>query len=309
MILIVTHTEDYTADFIVNKLNAQEISYVRWNCDRGLTNTYTLSNSRDFEPELIGQVEFDSVWFRRTKNPRLDIDNIGNRLYLNSEYESLLNNILVTVSTRKWLSEPMWVYRAENKALQLRIASDLGLAIPETLITNDKERIKEFCDRFSAEVVLKPMGSGRIYTGAGIKTIFTNKIKPEHLASLEDYDITPIILQEYIDKDYEIRLTVVDNEFFAAKVDSQKSESTKIDWRRDKTQFDICNLPNEVSHKCVALVNKLHLNFGAIDLIKSKSGEYYFLEINPNGQWAWIEIDTGLQISKSIINFLSSKHS
>jgi len=119
--------------------------------------------------------------------------------------------------------------------------------------------------------------------------------------------LTPSIFQEYIEKDYELRITVVGERVFSAKVESQHNEKTKIDWRKEKLKFTEYKLPDAISKKCVLLLKTLDLNFGAIDLIKTKSGEYIFLEINPNGQWAWIEFDTKLEISEAIISFLTQK--
>lgn len=125
------------------------------------------------------------------------------------------------------------------------------------------------------------------------------------IETLEIYSLTPSIFQEYIEKEYELRITVVGEKVFAAKVDSQKQEETKIDWRKHKTPFQQYTLPKEISDKCVELTQKLNLSFGAIDIIKNKEGEYIFLEINPNGQWAWLDMETGLNISDEIINYLT----
>src|SRR5207249_3343457 len=112
--------------------------------------------------------------------------------------------------------------------------------------------------------------------------------------NLEKYSLTPSIFQEYIEKEYELRITVVGEKVFAAKVDSQKQDETKIDWRKHKTLFQQYSLPKEISDKCVELTQKLNLSFGAIDIIRNKEGQYTFLEINPNGQWAWLDIEVGL---------------
>ena len=124
------------------------------------------------------------------------------------------------------------------------------------------------------------------------------------MSSPDDYNPFPSIVQRNIKKEYEIRVTVVNEAVFAAKVDSQSNADTKYDWRRKKLKFECYDLPESISSKCISLVKRLNLKFGAIDLIKDKSGQYIFLEINPNGQWAWIEMDTGLLISDAIIKEL-----
>mgnify|MGYP005827328847 CR=1 FL=1 len=98
---------------------------------------------------------------------------------------------------------------------------------------------------------------------------------------------------------------VVGDKIFSAKVNSQKNKNTLIDWRKEKNPFVEYALPSEIEQKCIQLTRKLNISFGAIDLVRDKDGNYIFLEINPNGQWAWIEIETGLKISDEIIDFLT----
>ncbi len=107
-----------------------------------------------------------------------------------------------------------------------------------------------------------------------------------------------------LEKDFELRITVVGDKVFPAKVNSQSTMSTKIDWRRDRLKFEKAYLPPEIESHCVKLIKLFDLKFGAIDMVKTQSGEYIFLEMNPNGQWVWIEADTGLKISDEIIKFL-----
>ncbi|WP_345005774.1 hypothetical protein [Snuella lapsa] len=113
------------------------------------------------------------------------------------------------------------------------------------------------------------------------------------------------IFQNEISKEYELRVTVVNGKIFAAKIDSQSNDNTKLDWRKGRLKFSRYRLPQHIEEMCLRITSKLNLNFGAIDLIKTKNN-YVFLEINPNGQWVWIENDTGLNISDEIINFLTN---
>ena len=79
---------------------------------------------------------------------------------------------------------------------------------------------------------------------------------------------------------------------------------SKTDWRKGNLKFYKSSLPEDISMKCVQLVKELNLSFGAIDIIKNIKGEYFFLEINPNGQWVWIENETKLKISHELIKQL-----
>jgi glutathione synthase/RimK-type ligase-like ATP-grasp enzyme len=117
-----------------------------------------------------------------------------------------------------------------------------------------------------------------------------------------------VIFQQYVPKRVELRVTVVGRRVFAAEIDSQASRSTRHDWRHyddPNVQYRIHTLPPEMARACVRLVEALGLSFGAIDLIQTPEGKYVFLEINPNGQWGWIEDLTGLPISDAIADWLA----
>ena len=306
MILIITHKEDFTADFIIEKLNSRKISYFRLNCEDIDKESYSFENCEKFDFDINGITSFDSVWFRRPKLPELKAENEAEKLYLMNDYDSLLDNIYLLINSKKWLSHPKNVYHAENKLLQLKIAQEIGFQIPDTLITNSHKKLTKFFVTHKNNVIIKPIRQGRILQKEGFKTIFTNKIDEEKIKTINEFDLTPSIFQEYISKEYEIRVTVVDDKVFSAKVNSQATDETKIDWRKEKIPFVKYLLPKSISDKCVEITKKLNLSFGAIDLIKNKKGEYVFLEINPNGQWAWLETEAELKISDEIISFLTT---
>ncbi|NJR75066.1 MAG: hypothetical protein HC773_18390 [Scytonema sp. CRU_2_7] len=119
----------------------------------------------------------------------------------------------------------------------------------------------------------------------------------------------PNDFQAYIPKRLELRITVVGQQVFAAEIHSQETNHTRYDWRRydhHKTPYFPHELPPEVEQRCVQLVEKLGLCYGAIDMILTPDGRYVFLEINPNGQYLWIELATGLPISDAICDLLIS---
>jgi glutathione synthase/RimK-type ligase-like ATP-grasp enzyme len=307
MILIITHKEDFTADFVIEKLNKRNIKYFRLNCEDIHTDIYNFENENDFHFNINGISNFTSVWFRRTKLPEIISNNEAEKLYLLSDYETLFDNIYNLIDTEKWLSNPHYIFKAENKLLQLKIAKSIGFIIPQTLITNSHKKLKSFIDKFQNNIIIKPIRQGRIRQKEGFETIFTNKLSLDNIKTINEFDLTPCIFQEYVDKEYEIRVTVIGEKVFSAKINSQISNETKIDWRKEKMPFEKYELPKDISEKCILITKKLQLSFGAIDLIKKLNGEYVFLEINPNGQWAWLETELDLKISDEIINYLTLK--
>ncbi|MGC4104223.1 hypothetical protein [Ferruginibacter sp.] len=305
MILIVTHKTDFTADFVINKLNERSIAYKRLNCEDILSEFFTFNFNKTQHYSLLGENNFTSVWFRRTKLPVLSDVSEEEGLYVLNEVDSFLKNIFSTLPA-KWLSKPNSVYQAENKFLQLKIAQDIGFLIPKTIVTNSKSELKKFYEENNKNIIIKPLSQTRIRQKESLSFIFTNKVPDKLITEIEDYVLTPCIFQENILKSYEIRVTIVGDKLFASAVNSQNDEETKIDWRRKKLKFIEIKLPSEVEALCFLLLNKLNLDFGAIDLIKTTDGKYIFLEINPNGQWAWIEMQTGQNISNAIIDFLQN---
>ncbi|MCF0061797.1 hypothetical protein MUK70_21390 [Dyadobacter chenwenxiniae] len=306
MILVVTHKSDFTADFLIQKLNERDIPYYRLNCeDIGTRTDVSLSSKSGFAPVIDGQDKFSGVWFRRTKLPDLEgIDPYVEAYYL-SEFQWFQRNLWNTIDAR-WISEPDYVYRAENKFLQLKTAQQIGFAIPPTLISTDIQEISKFYEDCEGQLIIKPIYNNRFEHKNGSQLIYTTKISNLELEKLLESIPLPSIYQRYVEKKCEIRVTVINDAVFAASVNSQQSEMTKVDWRRERLPFTSYSLPQMLQDKCVEIVRALNLSFGAIDLIETPEGDYVFLEINPNGQWAWIEMDTGLPISDTIIDFLQN---
>ena len=309
MILIITHKEDYTVDFVVEKLNQRGIIYKRLNTEDIFTKNNVVikysENNFDFSIDNVSQ--FQSIWFRRVKLPIFnEVDNVVSN-YLREEAYSYFSNMWQLFNA-KWLSNPDAIYRAENKLLQLKVAQKIGFDIPKTIITYKKKEIVDFYLENGKDVIMKPLYNSRFQTENNEnRLIYTNTITETQISNIDSYLQFPSIIQENIKKKIELRITVVNNEVFTAFVDSQKNENTLVDWRREKCIFNKIDIPKSIKDKCIELTKKMSLNFGAIDLILTNNGEYKFLEINPNGQWAWIEVDTGLPISDAIINYLTTK--
>ncbi|MFC5626181.1 hypothetical protein [Algoriphagus winogradskyi] len=304
MILIFTHKEDYTADFLIEKLNRKKIRYYRLNCEDIFSKSYSINPTSDNPLSIDGHSKFDSVWFRRFKLPLLEKVESKERLFLLQDFETLFSNIFEVLSPKVWISKPDKIYRAENKLLQLTEAINLGFHVPETLITNNHQELQNFFNDQDKNVIIKPIRQGRVEMVDGFKNIFTNIIHADTIESIHDFDLTPCIFQKHILKQYELRITVVNDKVFTVKINSQSNQNTSVDWRKGKSLLIPITLPAEIEFKCIELVKKLGLSFGAIDMIYDIDGRYIFLEINPNGQWAWIELETGLPISDAIISLL-----
>jgi len=203
---------------------------------------------------------------------------------------------------------------AASKMLQLKVAKELGIQVPATCFSNQKDSIIKFAKEFEY-LSIKPIDSNSIWLGDEVEYVFyAQKVKSELLndLSIDSFNQTVSFVQNYKDKQFELRVTVVCDKIFACKIDSQilDDDKGKVDWRQGYDyglKHEIFELPDSISDFCLKFLARMKLNFGCFDFIVTPSNEYVFLECNPNGQWLWIEEETGMKISLAIAEaFLSN---
>lgn len=206
---------------------------------------------------------------------------------------------------KRWFSSPDNIFLAEDKPRQIRLAKELGFLVPETIITTDLEVAKDFTRDLPS--VAKPLRMGLLNGSDEGQIVYTSAVD---LLTDDDrlpISVCPIIFQRRIEKTFDVRATVVGSRVYSCAIFSQETDETKLDWRRGSNpalRHEIFNLPAETESKCVEIVRSQNLRFGAIDLVQDDCGKLWFLECNPNGQWAWIENRTGLPIASAIADEL-----
>ena len=250
--------------------------------------------------------EVQSVWYRRNVAPNLPDDlSLGTREFCERETRAFLEGVLAALPTRRWLSSPQAIWRAERKPYQLAVAARLGFTLPQTIVTNDRTAAWDFAQGRS--VVVKAVASGYIAGSDGNQAIFTSALAPHDLQDLNGLALSPVTFQEKVEKSADIRVTVVGNAVFAAEILSQARESSRVDWRATddpNLEHRPHELPATLADQCRRLVSILGLGFGAIDFALTPDGRYVFFEINPNGEWLWLEDQLSLPISDRIARWL-----
>jgi len=211
-----------------------------------------------------------------------------------------------------WVSDHHAVQRAENKVLQLAEATKIGFNVPETIITSDPDAARQFVTNRHAAIV-KGLGGETPIIGDTWLLMFSTKVTPDTELDYDNLRYAPAIFQQAIDPEHDLRITVVEDEVFPASVisDAEATETTGVrDWRIGNHLGNLsiteCVLPDDVKDKCIQHVRRLGLRFGAIDMIRDKKGTYWFIENNPNGQWAFIEEATRQPIGRAIARLLLS---
>lgn len=316
-VLILTNKQDITADYVILELRKRNISYFRFNTEDfptkilGTMHVGKKTASLFFQG-IKGKINLEgifSIWYRRPGIPFIseDIKDVGAIDFCRRESEEFIEGVL-SIFKGLWVSYPSHIFRAQNKLYQLDLAKGLGFKIPETIITNNPEEIKTFADKFDSGIIAKAVRQGILKENNEEYLIFTNPVRRKDFEAFPNVRYSPCIFQEFIPKKFDLRVTVIGNKVFPVEIHSGDSKAeSRFDWRRgdeEELSYKVHVLPRRIEVLCRKIVEKMGLKFGAIDLISSTSNEYYFLEINPNGQWAWIEQRTKVNLTGSLVDLL-----
>lgn len=261
------------------------------------------------EGDILNSDEIKSVWYRRPNLFSLTTKDLVQKAYGEEELRSFLAGIWLLVPERVfWVSGPDAIDRAKKKMYQLEVARMLGLPTLPTIASNDSERIRSFYDECGGKIVFKAICEEFLDYGERGFTIPTTFITPNHLAKLNLVRKLPGIFQKFVEKKYELRVTVVGDKIFPVKISPRGNPLPTIDWRHPACIRELCysptNLSDTISEACWKMVRELGLEFGAFDFVADEKGELSFLEINPNGQWYWLEEQAGVQISNAVVDIL-----
>lgn len=221
-----------------------------------------------------------------------------------SEWRELLRSLPVMLPNVRWVNEIEPHYCAARKPSQLVLARSAGFTVPDTLISNDMDEILAFFRKHD-RVIYKTLSS---FMSPPNKIIYTNVITAEQIASdPAGVRAAPLLLQEYIEKAYELRVTVVGNNVFPVRIESQHHERTRVDWRRSQLDdmYTSIRLRKDVHERVLTYMEASRLSYGAIDLIVRPDGNHVFLECNPGGQWLWLENATHAPITAALVDLLS----
>jgi glutathione synthase/RimK-type ligase-like ATP-grasp enzyme len=243
-----------------------------------------------------------SVWWRRPQFPDLaSVTDADVHSFTANEWQEAINGVWQLIGGR-WMNPPALDEVASRKALQLQIASELGLRVPRTLMTSDPDRARAFIEeREGAATIFKTFSC----THAVWRE--TRLVGDDELAQLDAVRLAPVIFQEYVPGGADLRVTVVAGRLFPAAIDSSDTDYP-VDFRMSlgQAETEATTLPEPVGDALLALVDRLGLVYGAIDLRRTPEGEHVFLEINTAGEFLFVEERTGLPITRAVADWLAS---
>ncbi|WP_157962990.1 MvdC/MvdD family ATP grasp protein [Chitinophaga deserti] len=316
MILCITHAQDtFTIDRVQQKLETLGYEGFRFNSDEFGTKYRLRYRLHSTGPQyqlqcgnrVIDSREIEGVWYRKLWDlqvpPSLDPAFVPAFL---KEYRTSLHIFLDSLDVP-------WINRMDldhavgaNKLLQLTSAQAVGLSVPQTLFSNHAEDAIRFFDDHGGDVVVKLHGAlSKTMDGKG-DFFPTTRLRKEDVPMLESLSACPMILQEYIPKERELRVVYADGDFFTGSLRAPDL----TDWRTGNTtliQWEPYELPPAVCQRVHDMMLSLGLQFGAIDMILKPDGEHVFLEINPQGEWGMLEKYLGFPIAATIAEKLVNR--
>jgi hypothetical protein len=252
----------------------------------------------------------EGIWYRKPGAPgaSCNIADPAVRELVENDCVDFLTSLWDLAGCRALPGRPSLMINSQRKAPQLQRARALGFIVPPTLFTNDPQEFIAFYRKHNGKLVSKITGAIDMQRYVGDDFCrYTEVVSTRDVAYAQSVAHCPIIFQAYVPKRLELRITVVGSRVFAAEIHSQATNRTAHDYRRydlNATPHRIHELPVQVAQRCVRLVQDLGLLYGAIDMILTPDGRYVFLEINPSGEYGWIEDLTGMPISAAIAEVL-----
>jgi hypothetical protein len=319
MILVISNSDDAHADHVEAILRARGAAFQRFDpamfpVAAQIAVSYAAAGRSSCTLRL-GETQIDlcrvrAVWYRRPQlaDAHVAITDCVAREFVQDECRQFVQDLWSSLDC-PWLpARPAVTKSGGLKATQLKVAGELGFELPPTLITNSAPHLLDFYRQHGGDIVCKMVGTAILKKVGATFARYTEAVSPRDIAHAYELAYCPMIFQARVPKQIELRITVVGRQVFAAEIHSQSSNHTRLDWRRYdeySTTYAPHVLRAETEERCVELVGRLGLCYAAIDMIVTPDGRYVFIELNPNGQYLWIERETSLPISDAICDLLT----
>lgn len=306
--LIFSTVDDPHVQAVIPKLPKESVPLVIdfSECGTRYCSTFNISSCELLIESSTGYTfstaRLESVWWRRPQPFPFDDTMHGkdSASFVLDEHTCFWAGALAALPKHvRWYNHINSNRAAERKLYQLSQAKLCGLEIPETLATSSPRQALGFINSHSKIVYKAFWGSQAVWRPT---RVFTESMRDE----LYRLTTCPVIFQEYIDGYEDYRVTIIDDTL----------ESVCFDLSKTRYPYDVridtanpCfkkSLPAELERKLKSLMISMDLRYAAIDLRLSKSGVYYFLELNPAGQFLYLDLAAGSGIAACMARCLSA---
>lgn len=313
MILVISHPEDLHTQYVMNALKSRGEKTVLLDLSKFPSQSLielSYSNMsrknkifyQNGQPEKVDLSSGKSIWWRRPQpfNIPSEVGEPSHRMFAITEAQQVFGG-LWGMLPGKWINNPFSDDLAHKKVFQLQVARELGFDIPETLVTNNPPEAKSFIEKQGSKgTIFKAFG------GTPQAWRETRLVGIEEMKNIDKVKFAPVIFQEYV-RGVDLRVTVVGDKIFPAAIDV-KQGNYDVDFRMNYDHMEIreTSLPMDLESKIRKFMKKTGLVYGALDFKRTTDDQHVFLEINPAGQWLFIENKTKQKITKAIADELIS---
>ncbi len=226
--------------------------------------------------------------------------------HLRQETRAISKFIFGALSSARWLSAPD--DNNINKLDVLKEAAECGIDVPDTIISNHRPTILNFAAKYPRVITKSIMGAFSCWRGNSYMAAFTAIVDTDVLEQHQSDRLFPIFLQECLDKQYEIRAFYLDRRFYSMAIFSQSNEQTRVDFRRYQYLRPNRTVPYrltaDLTLKLTALMDRLGLETGSLDLVKTVDGRTVFLEVNPVGQFGMVSFPCNYHLEHAVASAL-----
>jgi glutathione synthase/RimK-type ligase-like ATP-grasp enzyme len=221
-------------------------------------------------------------------------------LFTANEWSEATNGLWQLLDAR-WMNNPTADDAASRKARQLRVAAEVGLQVPRTLITSDPERARGFIEHIApARAIYKTFSCTHAIWRE------TRLLGPDEMTHLDAVRVAPVIFQEFIPAECDLRITAVGGTLFAAAIRSVADGLIDFRMSVGDAALSVEQLPRQLTDRLRKLLQRLGLVYGAIDVRRTPDGQYYFFEVNTAGEFLFIEERTGQPIARALADWLAA---
>ena len=319
MILVLSYnTYEQCTDPVIEWLRFYKAEYIKVNIQDLITKNQRYVVNPTKKEIIIDGVNYynkiNVVWNRRFRNKLNFVGNLKDSLSRqlnaesNSEIETLSDYLRYLLKDKVW--SPQEDIYFENKLVLHQIAKECGLLVPEKRIINNKSDLLKFYNESENGLISKPMAYSGYYIKDDITYLmYTIDYDLEMINQLDDF-FFPTLFQEKVVADYEIRNFYNDGEHYPTAILLDKTNRAldiKLNYTAKRINWNTYSLPEEVKQQLNLFMTKANLNTGSIDLIKDISGKYFFIEVNPAGQFLAPSKRCNYNIEKIIAEWLIKK--
>ena len=306
-VLVVSNSEDETVDYLCMRMKDSGVQFTRINTEMAASMCSVFVSPKrvvlDVYESSLSATDVQVVWYRRPKP--LTKSSSGNgydEAFATAEWTAALEGFLAYIPATRWINHPSRIMNASSKLEQLTRAGQHGLTVPPWLCTTSREEALSFFEEQDGRIVAKPLYCGYIEreTPNSDTVIYTSRVSREHLGSSSSQLGAPTLFQREVTGGVDVRVTIVDDDVIAVRLSKDGGE---VDIRRNNmvgVRYSGQGVPNQVKEALHSLVRSYGLRFAAIDMMLYQD-EWLFLEINPNGQWAWLDLIGRAEIYRSFL--------